>query len=249
MQPDTFEVIRLKKLVALQEDRPIELSLNMLMQADEAAAGSRHEKRKGAGGGGTEGESAVNKLLWSLDTRLRHLEGKTPSCFLDSDDKIIVPALIQADKKYDDKHIKGSAHPMGPRRTSLAAGFLTQISKAQLDKAEGAALTYMEKCDKVAEMKKGMDMKEQQALLVYLLSTYTTAQHLEPETAACFFFKCKKPNKTSKKERHFFALRLQPHSPLVNVYPFIRMALVFANATSADGPPPASPLVRGVSKK
>ena len=81
-------------------------------------------KRKGAGGGGADGESAVNKLLWSLDTRLRHLDGETPSYFLDSDNKFIVPALIQANKIYDDKRIKGSAHPMVPRRTSLAAGFL-----------------------------------------------------------------------------------------------------------------------------
>lgn len=124
-----------------------------------------------------------------------------------------------------------------------------QIAKAQLDKAEGTALAYMEECDKVAEMKKGMDIKDQQALLVYPLSTYTTAQLLEPEIAACLFFKCKKPDKDSKKERHFFALEPQPHSPLGNVYPFIRMAQVFANAKAADGPPPAGPLIRGVSKK
>ena len=107
----------------------------------------------------------------------------------------------------------------------------------------------MEECDKVVEMTKGMDMKEQQALLTYLLGTYITAQHLEPEIAACLFFKGKKPDKTTKKKRHFFALELQPHSPLVNVYPFIRMAMVFANATAADGPPPSGPLISGVPKK
>ena len=124
-----------------------------------------------------------------------------------------------------------------------------QISKAQRDKAEGPALAYMEECDKLAEMTKGMDMKEQQALLTYLLGTYKTAQHLEPEIAACLFFKFKKPDKTTKKERRFFAWGLQPHPRLVHVYPYIRMALVFANATAADGPPPSGPLIRGVPKK
>ena len=249
MQPDIFAAIGLEKLVALLEDRPTEHSSSMFfdkMQSE--AAGADHKKRKGAGGGG-DTESAVNRLLWSLDTRLRHLEGKTPSYFIDADEQFVVPALIQANKLYDDKHVKGSAHPLGPRRTSLAAGFLMQIAKAQLDKAEGAALVYMNEWNKIAGMTSGMDMKEQQALLTYLLSTYTSAQHLEPEIAACLFFKCKKPDKTTKKERQFFAIEIQPHSPLINVYPYIRMALASAGATAADGPPPSGPLIRGVPRK
>ena len=59
------------------------------------------------------------------------------------------------------------------------------------------------------------------------------------------FFKCKKPDKTTKKERHLFAIEIQPHSPLISVYPYIRMALASANAVAADGPPPSGPLIRG----
>ena len=95
-------------------------------------------------------------------------------------------------------------------------------------------------------MAKGVDMKEQ---LAYLLSTYSTAQHLEPEIAACPLFKCKTPDKISKKERYFFALDIQPHLPLTSVYPLIKMALIYANATAADGLPPSGPLIRGAPRK
>ena len=94
-----------------------------------------------------------------------------------------------------------------------------------------------------------MDMAEQQTLLQYLITTYTTAQHLEPEIATCLFFKCKRPDKNNKKERYFFAIEIQPHSPLINVYPCIRMSLVAAKAVAADGPPPSGPLIRGVPRK
>ena len=67
MQPDIFAAIRLEKLVALLEGRPTEHSSSMFMQSE--AAGAEHKKRKGAGEGGNN-ESAMNKFLWSLDTRL-----------------------------------------------------------------------------------------------------------------------------------------------------------------------------------
>ena len=169
------------------------------------------KKRKGAGGAtGGDTESSVNKLLWSLDARLRHLEGKTPSYFIETDEQYILPALIQANQQYDAKHTKGAAHPMGPRRTSLAAGFLVQIAKANLAIAEGPALAYMNEWNKVAGMTSGMEMAEQQTLLQYLITTYTTAQHLEPEIATCYFSSARSRTRTPRRRDISLLLRSSP---------------------------------------
>ena len=205
-----------------------------------------HKKHKGRESKG--GESAVNKMLWNLDFRTRTLEGKVPSYFLAESDVIVVPALLAAAKVYDDLSQKGVAHPMGPKRTTLAAGFLNRIATADLTQVEGEALKYVQEQDKIAELTRTIKVAEQQALLQHLLKSYVTAKHMEPEIAHCQFFKCKKPSKGDTSARYFFSIELQGHSPLVHCYPFIRVAMIGAGAVYADGPPPLGPQIRDIPR-
>jgi hypothetical protein len=210
--------------------------------------GARQQKRKaGAVEGG--GESAVNKMLWSLDNRLRHIEGKIPSFFLAASDNVVVPAMIAANKAYDELAVKGAAHPHGARRTSLAAGFLNRVSEADVTKVDGEAATFATHCDQIAQMTKTLSLAEQQTLLIHLLKSFDTAQKMESEVAACMFFKCKKQSKDTKEDRYFFALELQPSSYLVHCHPLIRLVLMGAKAKLADGPPPQGPLIRNIPRK
>ena len=111
-------------------------------QAAEGEANTRAGKNRKIKDGG---EGAIHKVLWSLDTRLRHLEGKLPSYFLSANDEVVVPAMIGANKIYDGQHTKGAAHPMGPRRTTLAAGFLKRVAEIDLAKVEGDLAVFAKK--------------------------------------------------------------------------------------------------------
>ena len=82
------------------------------------------------GPGEAQVEKTVHKMLWSVDNRLRHIEGRTTSFFLVEGETFLIPALEQANKGYDSKMQKGQAHPDGPRRTTLAAGALNAIAAA-----------------------------------------------------------------------------------------------------------------------
>ena len=211
----------------------------------EAEESSPAKNRKTKDGG----EGAIHKILWSLDTRLRHLEGKLPSYFLCATDPVVVPAMQAANKIYDDKHVKGAAHPLGPRRTTLAAGFFQRVAECDLTKVEGEALAFSKECDVIAGMAKTITIAEQKALLLKLLAGYTSPQHLETEIAACLFFKCKNKGKESKEDRFFFAIEVQQQSFLVHVFPLIRLVLKGAKATLADGPPPPGPLIRDIPRE
>ena len=187
-------------------------------------------------------------MLWNLDFRTRTLEGKVPSYFLAESDTVIVPALQAAAKVYDDQAQKGVAHPLGPKRTTLAAGFLNRIVTADLAQVQGDALKHMQDQDKICELTKTIKIAEQQTLMQHLLQSYTTAKHMEQEIAHCQFFKCKKPTKGETTARYFFSIEIQSHSPLVRCYPYIRLALMGAGAIYADGPPPLGPLIRDIPK-
>ena len=217
-------------------------------QAEVAAKGAeasdRFHKRKGVGGGG---DDAIHKMLWSLDSRIRTQEGKVPSFFLLGTDPVLVPALIQGNATYDSLHTKGVAHPLGPRRTTLAAAFLRRIAEADLSQTSEASARFLKEADQIAAFTKTITILEQQKLLIHLLTTYTSANLLETEIAACLFFKCKKPNK-EKNERYFFSIEIQPSSPMIHIYPFIRLAMIGAAAIPADGPPPLGPLIRDIPR-
>ena len=213
--------------------------------ATERSQGGPQQKRHKSMGS----DEAVNKVLWQLDSRVRTLEGKAPSWFLAADDPVVVPAMINANKTYDDRHTKGVAHPMGPRRTTLAAGFLSRIAMADLKLPDQKAEVthFINQTNTLAAMSKTMTIEEQQVFLKHLLSSYTTPQLMEPEIASLLFFKCKKQD-AEKKDRYFFQIELQPSSPLIHCYPFIRLAMIGANAIPADGPPPAGPLIRDIPR-
>ena len=115
----------------------------MFLNNAPAAEGPDLKKRKGQERS-KGGEAAVNKMLWNLDFRTRTLEGKVPSYFLAEDDQVIVPAMLAAAKLYDDQAQKGVAHPLGPKRTTLAAGFLNRIALADLSQVAGDALKFMQ---------------------------------------------------------------------------------------------------------
>ena len=215
-------------------------------QAAEGEANTRAGKNRKIKDGG---ERAIHKVLWSLDTRLRHLEGKLPSYFLSASDQVVVPAMIGANKIYDGQHVKGAAHPLGPRRTTLAAGFLKRVAEIDLAKVEGELAVFAKNCDEISVLTKTITIAEQKALLIKLLASYTTPQLLEQEIAACLFFKCKKQDKDSKEDRYFFAIEVQQQSFLVHIFPLMRLMLKGAKATLADGPPPSGPLIRDIPRE
>ena len=118
--------------------------------------GERASKH-GAGykGGEATVEKAQHKMLWSLDSRLRHVAGQVPSYFLLEGDTLLIPALEDANKQYDSKRKKGTAHPDGPRRTTLAAAAaFNAMSTADLSAAEGEAKEAIAFYDKMVAMTK-----------------------------------------------------------------------------------------------
>ena len=249
MPYDMSAVTGLETFVNGRGDQRTAVVCIMFMQGMVAAASEAGDRRVKQKTHGTGGETAVNKMLWSLDTRLRHVEGKIPSFFLSATDQVIVPALLGANEAYDKLNVKGAAHPHGARRTSLAAGFFLRLAEIDLTQMTGEPAQYMTHCDQIAALTKTITIAEQKALLVHLLKSFDAAQKMEPEIAACMFFKCKKQSKDTKEDRFFFALELQPSSYLVHCHPLIRLFLLGANAKLADGPPPQGPLIREIPRK
>ena len=186
-------------------------------------------------------------MLWALDTRVRNIEGQIPSFFLTEEDALLVPALTAANATYDSRHSKGSAHPDGPRRTSLAAKLLITLSKADLKRASPTVVQAIAFHDQIALLSKSPSITEQQTLLVELLKSYTTAKHMEPEVTQCLFFATKKPNKAGKK-RFFFSLPFSPMSMLRHTMDFVRICLLEVGAEFVDGPPPLGPTIREIPR-
>ena len=193
-------------------------------------------------------DTAVHKMAWNLDTRVRHIEGMIPSFFLLETDTIIVPHMIAGNTKYDSQLKKGQPHPHGPRRTSLAAAFLNAISVAELDKAVGEVEIQRDFYDSVAELAKIPKMAEQQILLKKLLTSYDTAKKMEPEITQCLFFKTKKPDPDSKANRYYFSIAFSPFSPLRHTAEFVRLCIMSSNAMVLDGPPPLGTIMRDIPR-
>ena len=223
--------------------------------SEAAAAGADEESRRkhqrtGAnqkGAGEAQVEKTTHKMLWSLDSRMRHMEGQVPSYFLTEGDKLLIPALEQANKNYDSKLKKGTPHPDGPRRTTLAAAALNAIAEADIDAAEGEAKEQIEFFDKLAAMTKSPTIKEQQWVLKTCLQSYTTAQKMETEILTCQFFATKKQT-TEGKKRYFFALEFSPTSPLRHTVEFARVVFQAIGAKPTDGPPPLGPIIRDIPR-
>jgi len=128
------------------------------------------------------------------------------SFLLVASDAVIVPAVVAANKVYDDVAVKGAVHPHGARRTSLAAGFRNRVSEVDLSKADGEAATCATHCGQIAQVTKTITLAEQKVLLVHVLKSFDTAQKVEPDIAAFLFFKCKKQSKDSKEDSYFFCI-------------------------------------------
>ena len=171
------------------------------------------KKRKTAGPDNEEKiEKASHKMMWSLDTRVRQMEGQVPSYFLTEGETLLVPALEQANKNWEAKLQKGAAHPDGPRRTTLAAGVLNALSKADLSRADQEAQQEIQFYNNMAAMTKSPTVEEQQQILITLLQSYTTAQRMEPEVTVCSFFSTEKARCRRKKEILFLD-SIFPHVP------------------------------------
>ena len=209
-----------------------------------AVGGWARKQKTGDGGGTGETDKAVHKMLWSLDTRLRIQEGRLPCYFLAEKDEVLVPAMIEGNRIYDDsKPDKGKPHSMGPRRTTLAAAFLNRIASADLTQAgltgSDLLVTFF---NRTAALTKTITVEEQQVLLKHLLESYTTPQMLETEVRACMFFK------TKKNPKYLFSIEFNDHSPLKHCYDYIRICLKGAGAEPTDGSPPMGPLIRDIPR-
>lgn len=107
-------------------------------KAEDQGGRPKHRRsEKDTGAGEAQVEKATHRMLWSLDSRVRHIEGQTPSYFLVEGDTLLIPGLEGANRVYDSKIKRGTPHPDGPRRTSLAAAALNAIADADLTAAEG----------------------------------------------------------------------------------------------------------------
>ena len=76
--------------------------LSQVPAGDAAEGGARGNKRKGGDGGDT----AIHKMLWSLDSRVRTVESKVPSYFLTADESVLVPALLAPNNIYDVSYLR-----------------------------------------------------------------------------------------------------------------------------------------------
>ena len=152
-----------------------------------------------------------------------------------------------ANKQYESRLKNGVAHPDGPRRTTLAAGFLNAIVQAKLDAAEPAIVQQIKFYDEIAGLTKSPTIAEQQVILTKLLASYTTAKKMEPEISLCQFFPTKKPG-TGGKKRYYMAIEFSPSSPLRHVVEFVRVCLQAAGAIPIDGPPPMGPIIRDIPR-
>ena len=94
---------------------------------------------------------------------------------------------------------KGEKHPDGPRRTTLAAGVLNALAKADLSHASVESQEEIKFYDELAAMTKTPMVAEQQEILRKFLASYTSAQKIEPEVTVCSFFATKKPDASGKK--------------------------------------------------
>jgi len=208
-----------------------------LNSSDEQRPGKRS---RGEGKGDEAG--SVNKVLHNLDARVRNQEGKTATYFV-SDQSPLAQALVKANEHYDAKKpAKGQPHELGPRRTTLAGAFLLALSQADLGAIGQEEKNMIGFFDTVAEKVGGPKIQDQQQLVISLVATYNTPKLLEPEIQTCMFFKTKKTNK------YVFAIEFQPHSPLRHCYEFVRIGLMGAGATLADGSPPRGPLIRDIPR-
>ena len=188
-------------------------------------------------------DGSACKMLHNLDSRMRALEGKTPTYFLPAGN-VFVEKLIEGNKYYDDKKPpKGQAHSLGPRRTTLAGMFLCQLAKADIGSSKPSEQDMIKFFDTVAQATGNPTIAKQHELLQSLVAHYSTPKLLEPEIAQCLFFK------TKKQEQYIFSIEFQPHSPLKHCYELVRIGLSAAGATMADGPPPRGPTIREIPKQ
>ena len=189
------------------------------------------------------------RILRSLDFRLRTIEGKVPTFFLNPTDDVILPAMQTAQKHYESKTPgKGKPHPMGARRLTYAHFFLKQIMVCDLTKADEATKKQIEKHDSIAAMVKGPSLAEQQILVVQTMPEFDEPSKLGPIVDGCTFIKCKKPD-TNGKARYLFSIEFAPSAPYRHIVDLVTMILISTGATRTDGPPPAGPLIRSAPKK
>ena len=213
-------------------------------------AGAAPKKRKGPERWGEQEENkgaGKGRLMWSLDYRLRTLEGKVPTYFLAEEDKLLVPAMTEAAQRYDSKLVKGQAHPDGPKRTTLAAAALNALALADLTKADQNTTAMITEFDKISALAHAPSVAEQQTILVTALASYTTAKKMEPEVSACVFYRTKKKGPDGK-NKILFQLEFSDKSPLRHTVEFTRVCMSAIGATSLDGPPPPGPLIREVPR-
>ena len=211
----------------------------------EGAAGAAHKRPRGSEEEkwSTTGSSMSRtyRMLHNLDTRVRAQEGQLSAFFLAEGETVLLPALLAANKHYEDlKPSKGQPHQLGPRRTTLAGAVMLALAKADLSKCSKTELELIEFYNAIAEKAHTPAIHEQQEIMKVLVAKYTTAQMMEPEVRNCQFFK------TKQSPRYLFAIEFQPHSPLRHCYEFIRVGLLCANAIPTDGSPPKGPLIREI---
>ena len=106
----------------------------------EAAAGAALKRPRGSDKEekwSTTGSSMSRtyRMLHNLDTRVRAQEGQLSAFFLAEGETVLLPALLAANKHYEDlKPSKGQPHQLGPRRTTLAGAVMLALAKADLFK-------------------------------------------------------------------------------------------------------------------
>ena len=172
---------------------------------------SRQPKRQRGGEDG-EGGWAGNKMLHSLDARMRTQEGMLATYFLAEGDMVLVPAMVEGNKYYDDaRPDKGQPHVYGPRRTSLGKAFLNKLSTIDITKSEGKEAEAIQFFDSIAAATNGPTVGQQLGLLKTLNAKLNTPQLLEGEICACMFFK------TKKSPRYIFSIQFQPGSPYKHI--------------------------------
>ena len=213
---------------------------NAAMEEEKEKKRKMEEAGIGKGGGGgknKDSQTNIYKMLWSLDTRLRHTEGMIPAYLIPEEDTSIVPSMIAGNKTYDDRMKKKTAHPDGPRRTSLAAALLNCIAHLDPKAFTEEQVKSVNFYDEAAKISKSPSMIEQKKLLEAVLASYTTAQKMETEISVCVFFLCKKAGADGKK-RYLLSLQFSPMTPLRHCVEYVRICIEGTGAIPADGPPP-----------
>lgn len=203
--------------------------------------GKRHRGDDGEAG---DKEGSICRLLHQFDARIRAQEGLAATYFLAEGDQVIVPAMVEGNTYYENnKPEKGQPHMFGPRRTTLAAAFLRKLIQIDLTKSGQKETELIQFFDQIAGITKNPTVVQQLELLKVLVAKFNTPKLLEGEISLCQFFK------TKKSPKYVFSIVFQQGSPFQHTYDLVRVGLMGAGATLADGPPPPGPGIRAIPKK